>query len=178
MLGCRLSKGKQLADAQDGIVAGAYGGDRHGSRWHRGGGIENDKACNNVPCYGTAQNVLLVEQDGSVKGGSVKDRIFCADLEDHIDANDFRDDSDAAYRGNKRGVLLLTDSHGADRTRDGCSAEACHDDAGETSRSCQRRRDLEPAAGSTAEQVAAVAARRSRRPTSWQPSEGAGRGSL
>ena len=45
----------------------------------RGGGIENNKVCNNVPCYGTAQNVLLVEPDRSVKARSVKARIFGVD---------------------------------------------------------------------------------------------------
>ena len=72
---CRLSKGKQTADPQDGGV------DRRGSHRHRSGGIENDEDPNNVPCYGTAQNNLLHQRDGFVK-----DLIFGLDGEDQIDA--------------------------------------------------------------------------------------------
>src|SRR5829696_9473432 len=70
LLRCRLSKGKQTADPQDCGVAGAYSADGHGTRRHRGGGIENDEYPNNVPCYGPAQNDLLHQWDGYVRTSS------------------------------------------------------------------------------------------------------------
>lgn|SRR5215207_5979846 len=70
LLRCRLSKGKQTADPQDCDVACAFSADRHGTRRHRGGGIENDEDPNNVTCYGPAQNDLLHQRDGSVRTSS------------------------------------------------------------------------------------------------------------
>jgi hypothetical protein len=130
---CRLSKGKQTADPQDGGVAGAYSADRRGSRRHRGGGIENDEDPKNVPCYGTVQNDLLHQRDNSVK-----DLIFGLDGEDHIDAKNVRNYLDAVYGGKKRGVLLLNDGDGGDRARRGRGAEVCSADPGDSSRSCPR----------------------------------------
>jgi hypothetical protein len=133
LLRCRLSKGKQTADPQDGDFAGAYSADRHGSRRHRGGGIENDEDPNNVPCYGTAQNDLLHQRDGSVN-----DFIFGLDGEDHIDAKNVRNYLDAVYGGKKRGVLLFNDGDGADRARRGRGADVCYVDPGDSSSSCPR----------------------------------------
>jgi hypothetical protein len=102
--------------------------------------IEREKDCNNNPCYGTDENDLLHEREGSVQ-----DRIYGLQGNDTIDANNFTNDGDLASGGKGRDTLWLNDGDAQDRARGGGGRDVCYVDPGDTSRSCIRRGDTDPA---------------------------------
>lgn len=104
-----------------------------------------DKTCENIPCYGTNNDDVLIEREGNNKA----DRIYGLDGSDDIDANNWRLDRDRLFGGRNGDRLLTNDNDGADLASGGRGSDKCIVDRGDQTRGCNnvnvQAAGLEPA---------------------------------
>ena len=91
-----------------------------------------EKNCNDIPCYGTDNEDILHERDGTVK-----DAIYGFKAHDILDANNFSRDRDRLYGGDQGDKLLANDRDGRDVLRGGMGRDRCFGDRGDRFVNCE-----------------------------------------
>lgn len=91
-----------------------------------------EKNCNDIPCYGTDNEDILHERDGTVK-----DAIYGFKAHDILDANNFSRDRDRLFGGDNGDKLLANDRDGRDVLRGGRGHDRCFGDPGDRFVNCE-----------------------------------------
>jgi hypothetical protein len=95
----------------------------------------NEINCQNrdLPCNGTNRDDLMHERQGTVK-----DVMYSKNGEDVLDANNFRNDRDRLYGGDRGDKILANDGDGRDVAKGGQGRDICYVDPGDRTVNCNR----------------------------------------